>query len=277
MKHDDDFFTGSEIAITGHAAALVVSEAWRAVAEHGRFTLALSGGRTPAGLYRKLASGVEPELPDRHGIPTPEPAEAFQGGLIVMPWTQTFLFWGDERCVSGDHPDSNYRMAREALLDAPATEGVKAFRMPCDDLPPHEAAKKYEHTIRSILGDTQTPESDNIPVFDFILLGLGEDGHTASLFPGDRGALEETRRLVVAVTPALATPPVSRLTMTLPLINRAKTICFFTSGTKRAAMAEAIRRKTAHVSWPARLVRPLNGRMVWFISLPSPDSPRRSP
>jgi len=277
MKHDDDFFMGSENDITGHAAALIVSEAWRAVAERGRFVLVLSGGRTPAGLYRKLASGIEPELPDRLGIPVPKPAEAFLEGLIIMPWTQTLLFWGDERCVSQDHPDSNYRMARETLLDAPATEGVKAFRMPCDDLPPHEAAKKYEHTIRTILGDTETPGSEIIPVFDFILLGLGEDGHTASLFPGDRATLEETQRLVVAVTPALATPPVPRLTLTLPLINRAKTICFLTSGAKRAAMAEAIRKNTAPVSWPACLVRPLNGRIVWFISLPSPDSPRRSP
>jgi len=277
MKHDDDFFTGNESDITGHAAAFVVSEAWRAVAERGRFTLSLSGGRTPAGLYRKLASGIEPELPDRFGIPTPEPAEAFHEGLIVMPWTQTFLFWGDERCVTQDHPDSNYRMARETMLDEPSTEGVKAFRMPCDGLPPHEAAKKYEHTIRTILGGTENQGSEIIPVFDFILLGLGEDGHTASLFPGDRVTLEETQRLVVAVTPALASPPVHRLTMTLLLINRAKTICFLTSGTERAAMAEAIRKNKAPVSWPARLVRPLNGRMVWFISLPSPDSPRRSP
>jgi 6-phosphogluconolactonase len=269
MKNGNDFFAGNEWNITRHAATLIVSEAWKAVVERGRFTFVLSGGRSPAALYRKIASGIEPELMRVHGIPVPEPPEALHNERFVLPWHKTFIFWGDERCVPADHPDSNYRMARETLLDAPGTGDAQVFRMPCDELPPDDAADRYENTIRSILGETETRETEPIPVFDVILLGLGDDGHTASLFPGDQNALAESQRLVIAVTPSEARPPVPRLTMTLPLINNAKTICFFTSGKKRTAMAEAIRLRKAPYAWPANRVIPSNGKRFWFIANPS--------
>ncbi|NTV08257.1 MAG: 6-phosphogluconolactonase [Chlorobium limicola] len=263
------FITGNEAGITEYAAGLIISKAWQAAADRGRFTVALSGGRSPRSLYRKLATGVGPELMRRYDIPVPDCAVPMQDNLIVMPWSRTLIFWGDERCVSPDHPDSNYRMAAETLLDAPGIAPAHVFGMPCGQrYLPAEAAKLYENRIREAFNCRKTGTADNIPVFDLILLGLGDDGHTASLFPGDTDALNESNSLVIAVNVPEATPP-ERLTMTLPLINRAKTVIFFTSGEKRAELAGKIIRKSVSPNLPAGMVRPSNGKLFWFISVPS--------
>ena len=265
------FFTGNESGITEHAAGLIIGKAWQAAAERGRFTLALSGGRSPRPLYRKLATGVEPQVMRRYNIPVPDCAIPKQDNLIVMPWSRTLIFWGDERCVPPDHPDSNYRMAAETLLDAPGIAPAQVFGMPCGQrYLPAEAAMLYENRIREAFNCRKTGTAENIPVFDLILLGLGDDGHTASLFPGDTDALNESKSLVVAVNAPEATPPGERLTMTLPLINRAKAVFFFTAGKKKAELAGKIIGNTANANLPAGMVRPASGKLFWFVSLPSP-------
>lgn len=273
MKTPASFFAGSEPEITGHAAALIVSRAWLAVASRGRFTFVLSGGRSPRPLYLKLAAGVEEELMYLHDFPVPacqepERAETIRDGLIRMPWNKTLFFWGDERCVPPDHPDSNYMLAQKTLLDASGIARNHIFRMPCNEATPEEAAKTYEETIRTVSGCRGSETSLKTPVFDLIVLGLGEDGHTASLFPDDPEALNEPRRLVVAVKAPQAHPRVPRLTMTFPLINHAETVLFFTEGEKRAALAETIMAGKAPSSLPAGMVKPRSGNLYWFISIP---------
>lgn len=273
MNTPASFVAGSEPEVTGHAAALIVSKAWQAVASRGRFTFVLSGGRSPRTLYRKLAAGVDAQLMKLHGIQVPafqkpEYGETMLDGLIRMPWQKTLIFWGDERCVPPDHPDSNYRMAKKTLLGAPGIAENRVFRMPCNGRTPEESARAYEKTIRTVSGCVDTGTSRNIPAFDLMVLGLGEDGHTASLFPDDPGTLNESHSLVVAVKAPQANPRVPRLTMTLPLINHAESILFFTAGEKRAALAETIRAGKAPSSLPAGMVKPLSGRLFWFISIP---------
>ncbi|MBM3163660.1 MAG: 6-phosphogluconolactonase [Chlorobi bacterium] len=260
------FITGNEAEVTGHAAALIISEAWRAVSRRGRFTFVLSGGRSPRPLYRKLASGVSLELMRLHDLPCTENPE--EDDLIHMPWKKTLIFWGDERCVPPSHPESNYRLAKETLLDAPGIEEARVFRIPGELYPHHKAAESYEETIRKVFGCRDDKKSPEIPAFDLMVLGLGEDGHTASLFPEDRKNLEETRRLVVAVETPHGQPRIPRLSITLPLINRARTVLFFTEGKKRAELAKKIRSGTASAVLPAGMVKPASGNLFWFTVLP---------
>ena len=188
-------------------ARALVDASQRATRARGRFALALAGGSTPALLYEILATEHRDQI----------------------PWAQTHLFWSDERYVPSDHRDSNYRMVRETLLDSVplAAENVHAPDTAAGS--PDESAARYERTIR----DFYAPKE---PGLDWILLGLGEDGHIASLFPG-APALEETQHLVVAVTDSPKPPPV-RVTMTLPLINGSREVHFLVSGeSKRAALA----------------------------------------
>lgn len=275
MKQSVFFVSGNEAALAGHAAALIISEAWRAVSSRGRFTFALSGGRSPRMLYRKLSVGIEPGLMKRHGIPVA--GKPGRNGLIRMPWQETLIFWVDERCVPPDHPESNYRMAKETLLDTPSIAENRIFRMPCGEYHPEKAAEAYEETVRRVLCCRNSWKSIEIPAFDLIVLGLGEDGHTASLFPGDSKALKELRRLVIAVEAPHARPPLPRLSMTLPLMNRTRTVLFYTEGEKRAKLAEAIVNNTAPAGLPAGMVKPASGNLYWFTVLPSAPKPSRDP
>src|SRR5579863_4016714 len=170
------------------AAAEFVTLAWDGVRARGRFSVALSGGSTPKSLYTLLASGTVPNL----------------------PWEKTYFFFGDERHVPPDHPESNYRMANEAMLSkAPA---ANVFRVPAELKDADAAASTYEQTLRTFfrLG------SGDFPRFDLILLGLGPDGHTASLFPGT-SALAENKKLVVANW--VEKFKTYRLTFTFPVLN----------------------------------------------------------
>lgn len=266
---DDLYFTGNSAEIAEHAAALTVFEAWKAVSERGMFSFVLSGGRSPIALYRKLASGVEQEIMQRYGFRVPESTETLHDGHCLMPWKHTRIFWGDERCVPPEDAQSNYRTAKESLLDHCDIDPGQIFRMPCGQLDPAKAAQIYEQTILSVVGCSGTGLLPDLPVFDLILLGLGEDGHTASLFADDREALEESRRIVIAVAGTQGNPPVPRLTMTLHVINRARTVFFITEGKKRAAMTKAIVENSSPADWPAGRIRPVNGRRYWFISIPS--------
>ena len=201
----------------------------------GRFTIALAGGATPRRLYQLLASSPWVER---------------------IAWSRWHVFWGDERCVPPEHPDSNYRMAREALLDhVPLTAGqLHPMR---GEAAPQEAAEGYEGELRRVF---QTP----VPAFDLILLGLGEDGHTASLFPGTAALREEGRLVVANWAPQLEA---HRLTFTLPLINAARRVAFLVAD---AAKAQALRRVLAPASTdqppPAAMVRPTSGVLHWFVT-----------
>lgn len=203
----------------------------------GRFTLALSGGSTPKGLYARLA--------------TPE----FQKKIS---WQQVCFFWGDERCVPPDHPESNFRMAREALLSKVPVLPENIYRMPGEN-EPEIAALEYEEILKNHLPFA----NGNVPRFDLILLGLGDDGHTASLFPGNE-ALQETRRLVVA--PYVEKIGAYRLTLTLPVLNSGSHIFFLVAGEAKAAIVrDVLGKKSATENLPAQRIRPKKGRLVWLM------------
>ncbi len=217
------------------AAKLVVNLASECVEVRGRFTIALAGGSTPRLLYQTLALS-----------PFAENA----------PWDCWHLFWGDERCVPPDHPDSNYRMAREALLDSVPVPEDQVHRIR-GEMPPGAGAEQYESLMRRQF-DT------DLPAFDLVLLGVGEDGHTASLFPGT-DALENAQQLVMANwVPHLQ---VHRVTFTLPLINAARVVVFLaTDRSKADAIGRIITPAFGSSPLPAGRVRPASGAAHWFLT-----------
>ena len=257
-------YSGTETDITDHAAALIIAEAYRSVKDHGLFSLVLAGGNSPRQLYRQLAQGVAPDILERFGIAIPrQESDKSKGHIIVMPWEKTWLFWGDERSVPVGHPDSNYNMARETmLLQAPVPDN-HIFRMPAEQEDGESAAKKYEETILTFFKTAYPLSVLTWPIFDLIILGVGDDGHTASLFAGNTDALKETTKWVVSVNEALAKPPGKRLTITLPVINHARNVLFFTSGKNKAWLANKIF-LNEEMRVPASLVALENGNVYWF-------------
>jgi 6-phosphogluconolactonase len=233
-----------EIIICHDAAALNQKAADRfnllaneAAANTGRFTAALSGGSTPKALYSLLAA--------------PEYKES-------IPWSKVHLFWGDERCVPPDHQDSNYRMAREALLSKITIPTDNVHRM-AGEKDPQVAAAEYEEQLKMFFQLT----AGALPRFDLILLGIGEDGHTASLFPGN-AALEETQRLVVA--PYIEKFQTYRITLSLPVINEAAVILFLIAGKSKSAIVKKILEANGEASrLPAARVQPKNGKLIWLM------------
>lgn len=222
-------------ALADAAADLVVSAAREAVAARGRFLLALSGGATPRQTYRRLAQVAQGET-----------------GL----WSRTWVFFGDERWVPADHPESNHRMARETLLDRVPVPAGQVFAMRTGD-DPEAAAAAYARTLAEVFGTRR----GELPRFDLVLLGMGLDGHTASLFPGSP-ALREVFRSVVAVHAAAAAIP-QRLTLTFPVFNAAARVAFLVSGAEKAKAVRAVLRERAPL--PAGLVRPERGELVWLL------------
>jgi 6-phosphogluconolactonase len=198
------------------------------------FSVCLSGGSTPRRLYEKLA--------------TPAIASRF-------PWRRTHWFWGDERFVPHDHPDSNYRMAREALLSRVAIPGENIHAVPTEGLSADESAATYETTLKRFHGtDALTPDR---PLFDVTLLGIGDDGHTASLFPG-QPALQEQRRWAVAVIGAKAE---ARITLTYPALDSSCDVAFLATGQEKRGVVT--RAQGGDRALPAAMVRPV-GRLHWF-------------
>ena len=216
-------------------AQFVVALAKECLTRHGRFTIALSGGSTPRRLYEVLASPPYSEN---------------------MAWDRWQVFWSDERCVPPDHQDSNYRMAREELLDHVAIPDTNVHRMRGED-DPHEAAQRYEAVVREVF---QSPA----PSFDLILLGIGDDGHTASLFPGTLALGEQDRLVVDNWAPDLQ---VHRITFTLPLINAAKVVAFLdTDETKAGVLRQVLEPAPGENMLPSGLVRPSPGVVHWFLT-----------
>jgi 6-phosphogluconolactonase len=219
-------------AMSLHAAGLFSSLAKEAIASKGSFKVALSGGSTPLKLYALLAA--EPYRSD-------------------IEWPRVELFFGDERCVPPEHKDSNFKHVNEALLShVPA----KAHRIR-GELPPKEAALRYEEDIRKAFGGKEGP-----PVFDLVLLGVGADGHTASLFPGT-DALGETEKLAKAVY--VEKFESWRVTLTLPVLNAAKNVFFLASGGSKADVVRSVLRGKGN--YPAGMVKPASGEVLWLLDI----------
>jgi 6-phosphogluconolactonase len=221
---------------TRAAARHLLERAKAAVQSRGRFAWVLAGGHTPEGLYRLLA--------DRY-------ADRF-------PWAETEVYFGDERCVPPGHRDSNYGMARDTLLSKVPIPRSRVHRMRGEIRPPSRAAARYVRDLGPV-------PSANEPRFDVVLLGIGPDGHTASLFPRSR-ALEETRRPVVAVRRSGQPPFLPRLTMTRPALAASREILFLVAGADKAAALSAIfrARGDGNPEWPASMVRS-RGPTLWYI------------
>jgi 6-phosphogluconolactonase len=205
-----------------------------ALAARGSFRVALSGGSTPKGLYALLAS------------------DPFRNRF---PWQRVCWYWGDERFVPYDHPESNYRMAREAMLAKVPVPPENIRPMPTDG-DPEDAARRYQRSLQEAYGARTLDPAR--PLFDIMLLGLGEDGHTASLLPG-HPVLEERRRWVAAV---LQGRPEIRITMTYPVIESSRHVAFVVAGEAKAAVLHRVR--AGDSSLPAARVRPV-GELVWFV------------
>jgi 6-phosphogluconolactonase len=221
-------------ALSLAAAELVSSIAQGSIAGKGGFTVALSGGNTPRRLYSLLGAA-----PFRERI----------------AWKKVHLFWADERCVPADHTESNYRLVADTLLRRVDVPKDQVHRIRGED-EPERAAREYEEDIRRFFGPATAP------VFDLVLLGAGEDGHTASLLPGSP-ALREKHRLAV---PVYREPPKhSRITLTLPALNHASHILFLASGHAKAAVVHEIVEDGNPKQYPAGLVQPVNGTVTWMI------------
>lgn len=232
-SRDIRIFTDSR-ALSHAAAGLFRALADTAVAERGRFAAALSGGSAPQGLYTILAN--EPHA-----------------GRI--DWDRVHLFWADERCVPADHGDSNYRLVQELLLSRVPIPDENVHRVRGED-GAEQAAAAYERDLKAYFGD------EDWPAFDLVILGAGEDGHTASLFPGSFQAREDNR-LAAPVYPGAHMR--DRVTLTLPVLNHARNVLFLVSGQSKQRMVRSIVQEGNPGSLPAGLVRPSTGVCTWFL------------
>lgn len=241
MKQKAHFLT-PEIKILPDNAALSLAAAQefqtasvQAIGKRNRFSVALSGGNTPRSVYSLLA-------------------QQYRSSLL---WDKIHIFFGDERSVPPDHPDSNYRMANEALLSQVPIPPENVHRIRAE-LGPEAAAKDYESQLRSFfqLANYAWPR------FDLIMLGLGEDGHTASLFPGS-SALGESSRL--AAPTWVEKKQTFRITLTYPVLNHAAEVEFLVSGSGKAQILKDVLYPSSSVAFPAQLIKPEDGRLLWLL------------
>lgn len=215
------------------AAERFVGLAEDAVADRGQFVVALSGGSTPRAAYTLLAS----ENLSRR-----------------VAWKRVHVFWGDERCVPPDHSESNYRMARETLLDRVPIPSENVHRVR-GELPPHQAAAAYQGELQSVLG--------SVGRLDLVLLGMGKDGHLASLFPGIEAVHEQVQWVVACYVEKLSA---WRVTLTPPMINSAAHIVFLVSGSGKAArLKEVLAGPYRPDVLPAQVVKPTDGSLLWMV------------
>lgn len=222
--------------LSRRAAEEFVALAKVAIAAHGRFAVALSGGSTPRALYSLLATSEF---------------------STQLDWRRIHLFFGDERCVPPDHADSNYRMVTESLLGKISIPAANVHRMAGESAPALAAADYAAELAHFFNLQEKTP-----PRFDLVYLGLGEDGHTASLFP-ESSALTECARWVASTY--VAKLAAHRLTLTLPVINQAAEVSFLIAGQSKAAMVKTILAGSTN-DYPAAQVCPSDGRLCWFMT-----------
>lgn len=242
MQPEFNFFPNLAAASIA-AIDLIEAAAVAAVADKGFFTLVLAGGTTPRLLYQYLAT---PPCLDRN-----------------LNWQDVHFFWSDERCVDPAQPESNYALAHELLLAKISFPPWHAHRILVDKAAPEMAALAYEEELRRFFSPHPELLSDSFPGFDLILLGMGNDGHTASLFPGSP-VLEEKNLWVAAVPEPAGNPAVPRITLTLPVLNQASQVIFLTAGAKKKAIIEGIIADPALAasSYPAAMVKP--ARLHWL-------------
>ena len=212
------------------ASALIITKIQEAIAEKGICTIALAGGSTPKPIYETIAQAS-------------------------LPWDKIHVFWGDERYVPPTHPDSNYRMAKEACLSKVDLPACNIHPIPTDGDNPQSDAEKHNQELLDFFN-----VGDTIPCFDLILLGMGDDGHTASLFP-NTPALQVCDRLVTVGNKG----DNLRITFTVPLINKANCVIFLVSGAnKQQALAEVFSDKANYNQYPSKLIQPQK-ELIWFI------------
>jgi len=216
------------------AAERVVAASKAAIKRRGRFALALSGGTTPAEMYRLLTT------------------DDFVGRL---DWAHVHVFWGDERCVPPEDPESNYRMARMAFLDQVPLPKANIHRI-AGELNPRQAAGLYEQALRDFFNPKPA-------VFDLILLGMGDDGHTASLFPGSAALHENSRWVMENYAERLHA---WRITLAPPIINAAREVVFLVTGEGKANVLRRVLKEARQPQvLPAQLIQPASGRLFWLI------------
>ena len=233
-------------AIARRAAEEFLQTANDAVAQCNAFTVALAGGSTPKALYSLLAT--DPAFRDK------------------LPWDRIHFFFGDERHVPPDHADSNYRMVNESLLSKIQLPPENIFRVKAENADANAAALDYERQMRSFF----SPQGAAFPRFDLILLGLGPDGHTASLFPGSLGLQEQSRWFIANRVEKFQT---DRLTVTFPVLNNSAEVIFLASGPDKAEIVRRVLEskndgKTAD-PYPSQRVRPADGRLLWMLDEPA--------
>jgi 6-phosphogluconolactonase len=222
-------------AVFAAAAVEFLQRARTAIQGSGRFTVALSGGSTPRNLYSLLATQSD------------------------VPWGQIRFFFSDERHVPPDSPDSNFRMADESLFSRAPIPQENIFRVPAEIPDADRAAQSYEQTLRQFF----QLEEDDLPRFDLILLGLGPDGHTASLFPRT-AALHEDERLVAANW--VEQFKTWRITFTYPALNHAAAVLFMATGAeKQGALLQVLQGKPDSETYPAQDIKPSNGSLIWLV------------
>jgi 6-phosphogluconolactonase len=222
-------------AISHEAASLFVNASRNSIATRKKLAVAISGGSTPRGLYTLLSSSPYRDQVD---------------------WGKVHFFWVDERCVPKENEASNFKVAFDGLLSKVPIPDGNIHRIKGEE-DPEKAARDYEADIRKFFG------ASGLPVFDLILLGMGEDGHTASLFPGSK-SLEETARLAVPVY--LEKPYGNRITLTLPVLNNAAQILFLVAGSSKArVLSEILSDKEKKREYPAGRIRPVQGKVIWLI------------
>jgi 6-phosphogluconolactonase len=218
-------------ALARAAAELFVTRAAEAMAARQRFGVALSGGSSPKAMHAVLTQ-------------------------MTIDWSRVHIFWGDERCVPPTDAESNYRMVNDALLQFIRIPGENVHRI-VGERNPAEAASLYGRELRQVFG----LQEDGVPRFDLMLLGLGEDGHTASLFPGT-SALGESEKLVTMVY--VEELNAHRVTLTFPVINNSRHVVFLVSGKSKAPIVREVLQNSS-LTYPAQLVRPLSGELHWLV------------
>jgi len=229
----------SAAAMALASAHLFADKAEQAVASRGIARIAISGGSTPQATFKLLS----------------DPAQPF---LATIPWDKLQLFWVDERCVPPDHPESNYGVCRGLLLTKAPIPEANVFRME-GELDPEEAASRYESTLRNVM----KLEGAESPAFDLIMLGMGPDGHTASLFPNTE-ALNEMGRLVVANH--VPQKDTWRITLAWPVINHGREVAFqVEASSKRDVLAEVLTGPRDPERLPSQLIRPANGKLLFLL------------
>ena len=224
-------------AVARAAAERVVRAADENIVLAGRFTIGLSGGSTPKLLFQLLAS------------------EEFRGAI---DWSRVEVFFVDERCVPPDHAESNYKLARETLLDKVPIPGDNVHRMRGEVNPPEDAAKEYGLMLEEKFGDTGG--------LDLVLLGMGDDGHTASLFPGTAAVNETKHRCVANYAEKSTTGKSWRLTLTAPFINRGREVSVLVTGANKAkTLAEVLEGPRDPQRLPVQLIAPPSGKLTWLV------------